>query len=75
MNLSGLDHLKFKVNKRAMRDRLALLIPCIKRKYAKRKTSLESLAKTRPSSRRDILQENLADEKGFEVKKKERKKE
>ena len=46
VNLSGLDHPKFKANKRSMRDRLALLTyASIKRKYARRKMPLESLAK------------------------------
>ena len=46
VNLSGLDHPKFKVNKRATRDsRLTLLITKHKAKYANWKMPLESLAK------------------------------
>ena len=47
VNLSDLDHPKFKVNKRSMRDTLTWLITnaSIKRKYARRKMPLESLAK------------------------------
>ena len=57
VNLSGFDHPKFKVTKRSIRDRLTLLITKHKhkRKYAKRKMPLESLAgrdRPRPSSRR-----------------------
>ena len=43
VKLSVLDHPKFKVNRRFVRDRQTLLLPSIKQNCAKRKMPLESL--------------------------------
>ena len=48
VKLSVLDHPKFKVNKRFVRDRQTLLLPSLKQKCAKRKMPLQSLTR-RPS--------------------------
>ena len=58
----GLDHPKFKVNKRSMRDKLTLLITKHKAKIHQEETS--------PRSRRDNWQEKLADEKTLRGKEK-----
>ena len=76
LNLNILDHPKFKINKRSVRDRLTLLITKHKAKMRQEENASEiDCYKTELDQAIEeiIVMEKLADEKSSEAKKKEKK--
>ena len=75
VNLSALDHPKFKVKKRSMRDRRTLLITKHKAKMRQEEnaTGITCEETELDQALEEILdKENLADEKSFEAKKRKK---
>ena len=75
INLNGLDHPKFKVNKRSVRDRLTLLITKHKAKIRQEKNASGITCEETELDQalEEIIdKEKLADEKSSEAKKKEK---
>ena len=75
LNLNGLDHPKFRVNKRSVRDRLTLLITKHKAKMSQEENAsgIDCEETELDQAIEEIIdKEKLADEKSLEAKKKEK---